>query len=390
MAKELIANDFDVDVATAMPNYPTGKIFEAYRGRVTTKETIDGVNIRRIWIPAAQGRGRARVSSLLGFAGLSVIPLARSRRPDLVFVNSAPLTFAPVALAFAKLWQVPAVLGISDLWPDSLVSAGVLGHGPALEIMRRLERSMYRHFDALSPVTDGMIEILLREKSVDAGKLAPIFNGVDCELFRPGDHQPTAQKTFAYCGTIGYLHGTEVVLDAMDLLRENRPDISVLFIGGGSERGRMERRARELGLDRVTFRDPIPPSQLADLLQTVTAGLVTLKDIEANQHARSAKTLPLMAAGLPVVLSGAGETASIVADANCGLVVEPGDAAVLAAAMETVADSPERSREWGRNGRHYAVENLSWTSNVAGWLDALRRQSLLPERVIPHRPLRRV
>jgi len=378
MASQLQALGCEVDVVTTMPNYPTGSIFPDYQGKRYSTETIDGVGVTRIWSPTAHGRGIARKLSLVGFAALEAVPLIRHRKPDLVFVNSAPLTIAPVALAAARRWRVPAVLGISDLWPDSLVSAGLIGEGLPLRLLRRLERSMYRRFDALSPVTDGMIEILLESKNVPAEKLAPLPNGVDCDMFRPGARGVNgSKKTFAYCGTIGFLHGAEVIVEAMDLLRDSRPDIEVVFVGGGSERDRIQEMASSRGLDAVTFRDPIPPTELAKYFNQVTAGLVTLRDVEINQHARSAKTFPLMAAGLPVVLSGAGETARIVSEANAGIISGPANAEDLAASMVAIADDPERASTFGENGRRYALDNLSWKSNVTNWFQNLRARDLL-------------
>src|SRR6266487_2153645 len=60
MARELRAAGVDVQVLTGMPNYPVGRIFPHYRGRLTCREEIDGVPVRRVWLYPAAGRGSVR------------------------------------------------------------------------------------------------------------------------------------------------------------------------------------------------------------------------------------------------------------------------------------------------------------------------------------------
>src|SRR5580693_10207591 len=54
LATELKRQGHEVKVVTALPNYPTGKIFKDYRGRSVVREEIDGIPVFRTWIYAAQ------------------------------------------------------------------------------------------------------------------------------------------------------------------------------------------------------------------------------------------------------------------------------------------------------------------------------------------------
>ena len=49
VARELKRHGIEVEVLTAIPNYPAGKIFPGYSGRWKIKETIDGVPITHTW-----------------------------------------------------------------------------------------------------------------------------------------------------------------------------------------------------------------------------------------------------------------------------------------------------------------------------------------------------
>src|SRR5690242_21904155 len=55
IARELSRAGCDVRVLTGMPNYPTGKIHPGYERRLTMREVIDNVPVRRAWLYPAAG-----------------------------------------------------------------------------------------------------------------------------------------------------------------------------------------------------------------------------------------------------------------------------------------------------------------------------------------------
>ncbi len=50
LVKELSRNGIDVEVLTAMPNYPTGKVFPGYKRKLRMTEDMDGIRVVRTWI----------------------------------------------------------------------------------------------------------------------------------------------------------------------------------------------------------------------------------------------------------------------------------------------------------------------------------------------------
>src|SRR5262249_27801141 len=95
MARELRPLGVGRRVLTGMHNYPTGRIQEGYRGRLTMTEEIDGVPVRRVWLYPASGRGAAkRLLNYLSFTAASAIALAFESTPDVIFVEAQPITLA--------------------------------------------------------------------------------------------------------------------------------------------------------------------------------------------------------------------------------------------------------------------------------------------------------
>lgn len=377
MVRELRRAGHEVEVVTAMPNHPIGRIFDGYRRQFSTVEQHDGVTVRRVWIYAATGAGLKRMLNYGSFTATSLWGLVRSKRPDVLFVESPPLFLAFPGWLMSRVWRRPFVFNVADLWPDSATEMGLLHDGRLLRFLLAFERWTYRRARIVNAVTEGLRDTLIGPKAVPAEKVAWLPNGVDVDMFAPrapdaemaARWAPAGRRVVVYAGTVGYAHGLDVGLDAMVLLRATHPDAHLLVFGGGSERARLEARLAAEGITNVSFHDPVPPAELARIYTVATAGLSTLRDLELFEGTRPSKVFPMMAAGLPVLYSGRGEGERLVRDHDAGLITPPEDAAALAAAIARVLDDPAEGRRLGANGRRLAEAEFSWAALVAAWLE---------------------
>jgi colanic acid biosynthesis glycosyl transferase WcaI len=376
---QLLAFGHDVEVVTALPNYPSGRIFEGYRGRFYRREDEDRLTIHRVWLHVALGAGVDRLVSYLSFAGTSAAGLVRSERPDVIFVESPPLFLGLTAWLAARAWRRPWILNISDLWPDSIRALGVMDEGLALTMAEKLERFIYRRADLITAVTDGIGSELVNSKEVPKEQILFLPNGVDTELFRPRDPDDNVRERFGidqrqvvlHAGTMGFAHCTDAILDAAEMLRER--DVLFVLAGDGSDRARTEQLASERGLTNVLFLGVVPLEAVADLYSVALAGLATLRDLPLFEGARPAKVLPCLASGKPIVYSGRGEGARLVTEGDTGIVVEPENGAAIAAAIARLLDEPGLAERLGGNGRRLAVERFGWKALVGDWLEQLAR-----------------
>jgi glycosyltransferase involved in cell wall biosynthesis len=359
MARALLDLGHRVEVLTGMPNYPVGRIFPGYRGRAMMREILDGVSVRRSWLFPAMGAGVGRLASYASFSATSVLGLVGAAKPSVVFVESPPLTLVVPAAGAARAWSVPLIVNVADLWPATPVELGLMSD--------------------VTAVTQGIGQEL-RERGVDSDRSAFLPNGVDTDRFGP--HLKSEDRVAAagldptkplalYVGTIGYVHGLDVVLDAAEDLRR-RAGVQIAFVGDGSERERLERSARDRGLDAVRFLGPMPPEAVAPVLASATVALSCLRDLPMMRYVRPSKLLPAMASGVPVVYSGRGEGAEMVTSAEAGVVTDPGDGVALADAIEALAHDRERAARLGANGRSYVERHLTWERLVSDWLEQLR------------------
>lgn len=378
MIRELLRLGHAVEVVTALPNYPHGEIFSDYRGRFYRQEEWEGVRVHRVWMYAATGAGIKRLLNYFSFMITAFWGLRKAQKPDYLFVESPPLFLGMTGYWVAKRWKVPFIFNVADLWPDSVKELGLMRDGLALRLAENLEAWLYRKANYVTALNDSLYQIIINDKQVPADKVLLLPNGVDIQLFQPLPAEaafraslglPEDKSLILYAGTHGYAHGMEVILEAAQLLT----DTNVLFlcVGGGSEKNRIQQLSEQKGLSNVLFWSPHPPEFIARLYSLALAGIVTFRNFPGVECIRPAKMLPIMACGKPVLLSSAGEGARLVAAANAGIVVAPGDSNGLAEAVRRLLNDSDYAEQLGQNGRAYAEKHLKWSIVVADWLQQL-------------------
>jgi colanic acid biosynthesis glycosyl transferase WcaI len=376
LACELQRQGHDVRVVSALPNYPTGRIFVGYRGRVSLREVRDGIPVFRSWVyPAQSANLLPRLTNYFTFCISSFLAFFWMGKPDIIFVDSPPLFLAFSALLMARLKGARWVMNISDLWPDAVAESGMVHSAALLQLAGTMERMLYRAADFVSMVTEGIYRILLHEKDVPENKLLFLPIGVDTQLFRPrapdtsllSKYDLSGKSVFLYAGTLGHAQGLPLLLDAADHIRD-RKDIIIAFVGDGPVKSQLLEQSRRRQLLNVLFIDAVPLSEMPRWWSISKAALVTLKDQAVHQSARPSKCLPALSSGVPVIFSGSGEMAHIINGSNSGMVIAPEQVEPLVAAILQLANDSSIAHKLGENGRTLCVERLSWHFVVQQWL----------------------
>ncbi|AUX38260.1 MULTISPECIES: glycosyltransferase [Sorangium] len=213
--------------------------------------------------------------------------------------------------------------------------------------------------DRVVAVSDDARAVTLEVERVDPAKVVTILNGVDTDVFRPGD--AGAARARLGVPTSGYHVGCvarlspekdhATLLAAFARLRGVRPDAHLTLIGDGPLRPALEEQAARLGLGgAVTFTGTrgdvaeLLPAFDVFALASLTEG-ISLTLIEAA------------AAGLPIVATRVGGNPEILEEGSTGLLVSPGAPEPLAAALEAVAVREDRAA-MGERGRARVVERF--------------------------------
>jgi glycosyltransferase involved in cell wall biosynthesis len=196
------------------------------------------------------------------------------------------------------------------------------------------------------------------------------YSGVDCSIMASSEwsHDIRAQhgvpREALLLGTVANLlplKGYEVMLDALPAILSAMPAVRYLIIGGGeAEYGaRLKTMAVERGIaERVHFAG----------FQDSVASYLSALDLYVHPSLKEAFGLAVveaMAMGKAVVATTTGGLPEVVAQGETGLLVPPGDAESLAAAVVSLLEDKVRREQMGRKGRARAQERFSLDASVS-------------------------
>ena len=384
IARALNRRGAHVEVLTGFPNYPSGVIAAGYRVRPYQREELEGLTIHRapLW-PSHDSAATSRALNYLSWAtGASVVGSARTPKMDAVLVHSTPATAALPALALRATRRIPFVVQVQDLWPQTVTSSDFLSNGRRSRVERPLHAmcdAIYRRASAIAVTSPGMAP-LIAARGIPEAKIHLAANWADETVFRPvARDQALADRlgltrpfTFMYAGNFGPYQGLDTVVEAAARLR-HRPDIGVALVGGGVREPWLRDEVERRGLDAVSFVPPVPFSEMTNVLALGDAHLVSLQDLPVFRTTLPSKLQATLAAGRPVVGAVTGDAADVITDSGAGLVVPPGDAGALSAAIARLADAgPQRLRELGESARSYYRRTFSEEATSRVLLDLLQ------------------
>ncbi|MBI3649300.1 MAG: glycosyltransferase family 4 protein [Actinobacteria bacterium] len=278
------------------------------------------------------------------FAPISPWPSTRRRvrraladlGPDVVHVHEP---FAPSASFFALRWGGAPVVATFHSGVDRSRLYDLAG--PAL---RRAARGI-----AVRVAVSERAAEVVRRRAGGAYRVIP--NGVDVARFAgaaPADLGPGRKVLF-----VGRLHprkGFATAVEAFRRLGADHADLRLVVAGDGRELAAVanlppELRRRVVLLGAVANRDLPPIHAACDAFMAPNTGGESFGVVLAEA----------MAAGLPVVASDIPGYDEVVTDAIDGLLVPPGDAAALAAALGRLLDDPALAERLREAGRHRAA-----------------------------------
>lgn len=348
-------------------------------GRLAKEEVRNGVRIVRargttFSQRAFAGRAANYVSYFLSALWIAV----RLPKQDVTVALTDPPIIGLAALAARP--RRGMVFYCQDIFPQVAGLLEDFQSDGVNYVLERLNRYLVRQAKRIVSLGDTMSARLIEGKGADPAKITVIHNWADTTAIEPSTkdndfaraHGLAQRFVVLHAGNIGLSQNLDVVLDAAAILKP-RTDIVILFIGDGNRRAALERDARARGLDNVRFLPYQPRESLRWTYATSDVCLVSLRPGLAGYIVPS-KIYPILAAGRPYIaaVETATEVAALTDRHRCGVIVTPGDATALAAAIGKLAGDPGEREAMGRRART-AAELFSRDRQVAAHAEILQR-----------------
>ncbi|MEK4344191.1 glycosyltransferase family 4 protein [Paenibacillus sp. FSL P4-0184] len=329
-------------------------IILAEDGALAERLRENGMDVRIIPLDESiRSRGRNAVNlgapaaafKLLAY-GRKLAPLLKAEKVDCVHTNS--LKSALYGAIAAKIAGVPLIWHIRDHigapYLKPIVAKGI----------RLLSRLLPNGVIANSHSTLNALELPRSKKTlvVYSAFAKAIGNGIGMR----------DQKDFnvLLVGRLAHWKGQHIVLEAAKSFK-NEPRVKFWLAGDalfGEEAYKQEllQKIKNDELTNVSMLGHVDDIQ--GLMNT--ADLLIHTSVTPEPFGQV--IVEGMAAGLPVIASNEGGPVEIVVQGETGLLIEPGDAAILADSIKWMLDHPEERRRMADNGmkrvkEHFVIEN---------------------------------
>jgi glycogen synthase len=273
ISARLLQRGVDVSVLTTDPT-----------GHLPSHEKVDGVPITRV---------RAWPKRRDYYLAPDVFRIISTGDWDLVHVQSYHTFVAPLAMAAARRSHVPYVLTFHAGGHSSRLRRVARG------LQWRLLRPLIARAARLVAIAQFEIDVYSKRLRIPRDRFVYIPLGTDFASLRPAESDlKPIRPVIASVGRLEKYKGHQRLIQALPIVLEQRPDISVWIAGSGPYRTRLEQLAKQLGVDgRVEIRSVAERAEMARELSTV-ALVVLLSDYETQPAA----ALEAIALGRPVLV----------------------------------------------------------------------------------------
>ncbi|MGB7444594.1 MAG: glycosyltransferase family 4 protein [Coleofasciculaceae cyanobacterium] len=373
LAGQLGKLDLFVNVFTGQPGYA----FQTKKAPAV--EHLEQLTIKRCTLPGSTAlahaskiwsrRIRGKTLNGLLFFLFSVLHLLKaSNRGDVLLVTTAPPFLPLLGYLANKIFGLPYVCLLYDLYPDIAVKLNVVPDSNGLvRLWKGMNRRVWQRAQQVVVLSPSMKKRVVAHCPGIADKVTVVHSWAD-----PNWIVPIAKKdnwfaqelnlvntfTVLYSGNMGRCHDMETILEAVKLLR-NEP-IRFIFIGNGAKREALRSQVNQLGLGNCQF---LPYQDKKDLPYSLTACDLSLVSISPGMEGLVApsKFYGALASGRPVavICEQHSYLRGMITEAGCGQAFDNGDGASLAAFIHSLARDAQLVEQMGQAGRYYIKCNFT-------------------------------
>ncbi len=385
LVKEWGQRGHQVTVLTGIPNYPAGKVFDAYIDQPSSYEQYESAKVVRVpMLPRGIGGFRLMMNYLSFVLGGSIWGAWRLRgiQPDVIFVfEPSPVTVGLPAVWLSKIKNVPVVFWTLDLWPETLAAIGVVRSPKVLAWVGCMVSFIYNRCTLVLGQSRGFLDSIAKYCN-DKSKIRYFPSWAE-DVFtdknvKPAPEVPEIVEVFTvvFAGNIGEAQDMPAVLDAAEQLKSN-DWVRWVIVGDGRKSDWLQSEVLRRGLSKqVLLPGRFSVERMPSFYAHANALLVSLKQDPVFSMTIPGKVQSYLMAGIPVLGMLDGEGAAVIRDAQAGLTCGAGDSAGLAnAVLALVAMTAEDRRQLGLNGRKYAEQEFG-RAELMDRLDALLHEAV--------------
>lgn len=326
LCKELVKRGHTVTVMTGYPQYPQGKIYDGYGFNIPYDIEWNGVNICRLKVHPRGKTIFGQIRNCLDFVikGNRYVKKCDIKYDVVYIFEVSPVTVGLPAVRYGKKFNVPLVLNVQDLWPESVEI--VLGiHNPIIiNVINRIVDKIYNASAKILCSSRGFVEnIAQRNVSKDKLEFWPQFCEKPnlLEAKRPLEYS-NEYFNVVFAGNVGYAQGLDLLVECAKELRDTK--IRWYIVGDGRAFETLKEKIVQYQLeDRIFLLGRKSEYEANVYIKFADFAYLSLQNNKLLGMTIPAKLQSYLSCGTPVFAAVEGESRKIVEENKCGIGANP-------------------------------------------------------------------
>jgi glycosyltransferase involved in cell wall biosynthesis len=290
---------------------------------------------------------------------------------DVIYATLWPFLGQYALVRFNKNKEVPVIMNIQDLYPESLftkIKSKFLIK--LLSPLYKVDKYIANKSTHLSVVSENLKNIYLKQRGVEENKITIIENWQDesefvkpielkHELINKYQLQPAEDKfIFMYLGNIGPVAGLEKVIEEFSLVDSSK--FALIIAGSGTAKESCIELTYKLNLTNVYYPEVLPGLKSVVELQSIADVLLLPINPSAASSSVPSKLIAYMFSSKPIITSAeaVSDTGKVILESECGWLVDDSNPwhTVL---KKSSCNTSDELKSLGTNGFEYAMERFS-------------------------------
>lgn len=311
--------DYNISVITPLPNYPTGQIFEDYKGTFKRSTQENHIAVHRLWIFASVSKNKfLRLLAMLSYSFSLIWFFIWNKIPDKVIVQSPPLLVAFTCVLFLRSKKRKLILNVSDLWPSAGLELGALTDNFSYQLLKQLERFNYKNADLILGQSNEILNHICA--ITPQTKLFLYRNFPDIEPPKLVDAPKASNRDIkiVYAGLLGVAQGILKLCNTLDY-----QNIELHIYGSGAEEYQIQSFVAKRPELPVFFHGKLDRKVLHNELLNYDMAIIPL--LNRIYGSVPSKLFEFSKLGLPMLYFGGGEGETIIKNHKLGWIAKEGD-----------------------------------------------------------------
>jgi glycosyltransferase involved in cell wall biosynthesis len=347
----------DVTVLSPRPTRPLGYIFDQSNIFSQFKHQV----AKSFTSPTSSVIGRLRESLSFGIASYKFIV---NNNFDIVYINTWPFFAQILAVAAAKKKQIPIVVHIQDIYPESLINKLSRFKSLLTRILLPFDKWMLKNSTSIVTISNGMKGYLSKTRNVPENKIKVVYNWQDEKRFINTTKKEAQSNlfTFTYLGSLSPSASIDTIINAFE--KANLKNSRLVIAGNGSEKEKLVSLS-ELSNNTIEFIES--PFEKAGEIQSESDVLVLSLKKGIGKLALPSKLSAYMFSSKPIIacVDTDSDSANVIINSGCGWVCEPESVDSLSKLMVAIKKvSLELLADMGCRGKEYSLKYFSKQENL--------------------------